>query len=97
MTAGTSLVTFDSLPIELKLDIIEILYYDTKIPHIMTPNAAWARPYYHITTSQDPQSRPQMTIPKLVGDMESMNIVDSTSHHATPSARSITPLKDLRL
>ena len=92
MTTGTSLA---SLPIELKLDIIEIIYHDTKIPHIMTPNAAWERPYYHIPTPRDPQLA-QVTVPGYISDMESMNIVDSTLSQATPSAP-LPNLKALRL
>jgi len=40
--------TLDSLPYELKLDIIETLYdlSESNSTRIMTADAAWAKPYY---------------------------------------------------
>lgn len=49
--------TFDTLPYELKLDIVELLYDVSghKVPHVMADNAAWAKPYYHL--GQDDEDR----------------------------------------
>jgi hypothetical protein len=50
--------TLDSLPYELKLDIIETLYdlSESKSTRIMAANAAWAKPYYHFVQEDGGQS-----------------------------------------
>jgi hypothetical protein len=53
-----SATTLDSLPYELKLDIIETLYSlsESESTRIMAADAAWAKPYYHFVPEDEGQS-----------------------------------------
>jgi hypothetical protein len=55
-------LTFHNLPLELKLEVIELLYdsHGTTVTPIMGPDAAWVNPYrlrvtkgFHIPTIED--------------------------------------------
>lgn len=85
MTADMTPATFESLPVELKLEIIEILYDESMIPSIMTPRAAWTQPYYYLPGPDSPDKT------------NARESAISSGSVFRVAENSITPLKMLRL